>query len=87
MVEYSYNIEKEYIFSSNGVELLLKIRDTVDRLLDDAGAFKVDSVTKCHTGDTFMILACLDYLEEIGETKMAVVGPPVDNRVYVRGSK
>lgn len=84
---YSYDIEKENLFTPNGIKLLLKIRDTINQLLDDAGAFMIDKVVQHHTGDTFQMLACIDYLEEIGEirrTCMCSAGI-TQIHVYIRG--
>ena len=87
MTEYSYDTEKEHLFTPNGIKLLLKIRETIDQLLDDAGAFMIDKVVQHHTGDTFQMLACIDYLEDIGEirrTCMCSAGI-TQMRVYIRG--
>ena len=84
-MSYSYEDELKYILTVFGIKNLLKIRDTVDRLLTDAGAFKLDHAIRCQTGDSFTMLGCIDYLENIGEIKkITVVGPRQDD-VYVRG--
>ena len=84
-MSYSYEDELKYILTVDGIKNLLKIRDTVDRLLTDAGAFKLDYVIRCQTGDSFTMLACIDYLEKIGEIKKITVVGPRQDEVYVRG--
>jgi hypothetical protein len=84
-MSYSYEEELKYILTVDGVKTLLKIRNNVDRLLGDAGAFKLDHTTRGLTGDSFTMLGCIDYLENIGEIKrITTIGPRQDD-VYVRG--
>jgi len=84
-MSYSYEEELETLFTFNGVGLLLQTRDAVDRLLTDAGAFKLDYAIRGLTGSSFTMLACIDYLEKIGEIKKITVVGPRQDEVYVRG--
>lgn len=64
---YDYRDIKEAIFTDEGQRMFLEIRDRVKRLLAESGAFKLSHVIKGTTGDSWMMIACVDRLREIGE--------------------
>lgn len=70
-MSYKYEEIKPDLFTERGVEMLMKIKDQVGRLLFSAGAFTHEKVTRTVTGDSWLMLACLDYLVEKGEIELA----------------
>jgi hypothetical protein len=62
---YSYEAERAYLFTEDGQVKFLEVRDAVHALLKTAGAFRLDCLSV--TGDSFLFLACIDRLVELGE--------------------
>ena len=69
-MSYSYEKERSNLFTDEGVRMLLQIREKVQRLLTVAGCFRVGNAISGVTGDTWLMLACLDYIAELGEIKL-----------------
>lgn len=63
-MSYNYGTEKPKLFTENGVKMLRQIEKAADILLEKAGAFRQIEVTQNVSGDSFTMLACLDYLVE-----------------------
>ena len=66
---YNYDTERKHLFSEDGMEVLLPIRDRVKSLLRTAGAFTVNKAMEGLSGSSWTMLAALDYLVSIGELK------------------
>jgi len=66
---YNYADEKQFLFTDKGQRKFLIIRDNVKRLLEDAGAFKMEKAWKGISGDTFHMMACVDRLVDLEEIK------------------
>ena len=66
---YNYENEKPKIFTENGQEMFLKIRDKVKMLLKQSGAFMLENAISGITGDSWSMLACVDRLVELKEIK------------------
>ena len=49
--------------------MFLKIRDNVQDLLQKAGAVRMQEATSGCTGDTWIMLACLDRMVELKEIR------------------
>jgi len=87
---YSYVEQKPRLFDDAGQRMFLSIRDRVHRLLKQSGAITMGSAITGGTGDTWMLLACVDRmveLEEIREVQQvkAVAG---QDRIFISsGSK
>lgn len=81
---YNYQTEKSKIFTENGQETFLKIRDKVHQLIKQSGAVMMQNAIKGVTGDSWLHLACVDRLVELREireiTKENVDG---QHRVFV----
>lgn len=82
---YSYEQERGALFTHEGQLMLLSIRDNVFRLCDEAGAVRMDKAIANEVGSSWMMLACVDRLVEIGEL-MELTGPgtPGQHRVFVK---
>lgn len=66
-MSYSYETERQNLFTESGMEILLKIRDNAKRLLDVAGAFTAERAMQNVGGSGWTMLAAFDYMVEKGE--------------------
>jgi hypothetical protein len=66
---YEYAGYRPYIFTEDGQVTFLKIRDTAERLLKEAGAVRCLELISGVTGDSWYMLACVDRLVELGEIR------------------
>jgi len=65
---YSYEEQKAKMFTDEGQRKLLIVRDTVRKLLEDAGAFRMDKAwSRLGTYDSWEALAYVDRLVELNE--------------------
>lgn len=69
---YNYQKEREKVFTERGQEMFLKIRDNVHRLLKHSGAVMLENAISGVTGDTWLMLACIDRLVELKEIREIV---------------
>ena len=85
---YIYEKEKEYVFTEKGQRHFLHIRDLVNGLLDNAGAFamgKAMSLGDAGAASNWEMMACVDRLVELGEIKELPRGSiPGQFRIFVR---
>lgn len=81
---YNYEKEKQKIFTEDGQETFLTIRDHVHLLIKRSGAVMMGNAISVVTGDTWVHMACVDRLVELKEireiTKPNVAG---QHRVFV----
>ena len=84
---YNYQTEKQRIFTEDGQEMFLKIRDKVQHLLKQSGAVMMQNAISGVTGDSWMMLACVDRLVELNEIR-EITGSNVagQHRVFVGAS-
>lgn len=80
---YSYETERPKLFTEDGQVMLLKIRDNVQRLLKEAGAVRADRAIESVGGDSWLMLACLDRLVELGEIRRVSEGTCGQHQVFV----
>ena len=66
---YNYQEERERVFTEQGQQMFLKIRDNVQRLLKESGAVMLQNAISCVSGDSWLMLACVDRLVELKEIK------------------
>lgn len=66
---YIYESQRKNIFTEQGQEMFIKIRDKAKSLLATAGSFRMDAIMSSCTGDTWDMLACVDRMVEMGELK------------------
>lgn len=66
---YAYADLRPDLFTERGTETLLKIRTNVQRLIREAGAVRAQEAWKGVGGDSWLMLAALDYLVERGEIR------------------
>lgn len=65
-MSYDYHTEKPKVFMEENQELFLSILDRATRLTREAGAASMEAIICGLSGDTWIMLACVDRLVEIG---------------------
>ena len=82
---YEYEKEKQNIFTDEGQRTFLKVRDEVNRLLEIAGCFKLENVfLAVNVCDSFMWLAYIDRLVELGEIREVKRECMSQHKIYTR---
>ena len=81
---YNYQVARKEIFTEEGQETFLKIRDKVKHLLKQSGAVMMQNAINGVTGDSWMHLACVDRLVELKEIREVTNGNVAgQHRVFV----
>jgi len=81
---YEYQEQKPKILTDNGQKEFLRVRERANRLLDDAGAFMMFSALKDIAGDSWLMMAYVDRMVELGEIREITSGVAGQDRVFVR---
>lgn len=86
-MEYNYLQEKPTLFTLNGADTLLNVRDNAQQLLRAKGAFTIEEVTHDCIGEMNTQLAALDYLIERRMIQRAPnpVGPSDHGYLFIAG--
>jgi hypothetical protein len=71
LIVYNYDQERSRIFTEDGQALFLKMYDRAKQLISVAGAARLAEIMSKATGDSFLILACMDRMVEMGVLKEA----------------
>lgn len=66
---YDYQTERPKLFTEDGQVMFLGIRDRSKSLIAKAGAARVNEIMRGATGDSWVMLACVDRLVELGELR------------------
>jgi|HubBroStandDraft_5_1064220.scaffolds.fasta_scaffold406307_2 hypothetical protein len=87
-MSYDYTKQREVVFTESGLIMLFKIRDKARALLETAGAFREQGIHMGCSGDSWDMLACVDYLVERGEIRRVVGGNNVarQHNIYTTNS-
>ncbi len=84
-MSYSYPEMRDRLFTDDGQRMFLKCRDTTQRLLDTAGAARMDKMIAGLTGDSWLMLACADRMVELDELhEISPPGSAGQHRIFVR---
>lgn len=89
MIEYSYTNHRKKIFTDEGQREFLKVRDRVEQLLEEAGAFMMFSALKGRCGNCWDMMAYIDRLVELDEIReISQVGRVAgQHRIFVSTDK
>ena len=87
MSNYNYEDIRPELFTEDGVELLMKMRDHSSKLLFQAGAYSFEKITRTIPGDTWLMMAALDYMVERKEIRQVYAPSNTLNRVYTKGEQ
>ncbi len=84
---YQYSTERPKLFNEEGRVTFLKIRDHVANLVAQAGAVQMDKAISVVSRDSWLLLACVDRLVELGELAEVITQEDVaaQQRVFVAG--
>ena len=66
---YDYQTSKKEIFTKENQAMFFSIRDKIQKMLAVAGAFRMQEAIANETGNSFVMLACVDWLVEMGEIR------------------
>ena len=83
---YDYKKERSFVFTDDGLAMLFKIRDRAKELLNKGGAFREQELVSTVSGDSWKMLACVDYLVERDEIKRIYSLGCRQHNVYVGNS-
>jgi hypothetical protein len=64
---YEYKVERARLFTDEGQREFLKVRDRVHALLAAAGCVRMDKAISVVSGDSWLAMAYVDRLVELGE--------------------
>lgn len=64
---YNYKEQRNFVFTEEGQETFLKIRDKVHNTIKIAGAIRMDSAIEGSSGNSWALMACVDRLVELKE--------------------
>lgn len=85
-MSYVYIEQRPDLFTERGVATLLKIQENVRCLLRTAGAVRAQEAWKDVGGDSWQLLAVLDYLVETGHLREVTDASAAgQDRVFVAG--
>ena len=85
MSNYNYEKIRPELFTEEGVDLLVRMCDHSSKLLFQAGAYTFEKVTRTITGDTWLMIAALDYMVERKEIRLVYSPANTLDRVYTKG--
>ena len=82
---YDYTNERKIVFTEAGIKMLFALRDSAKELLKLAGSFREQELqVHAHvSGDSWAMLACVDYLVERGEIRRVTSDVVRQYNVYV----
>lgn len=83
-MSYRYQELRAQLFTDDGQRLLLKVRDRVHALLEESGACDTEHAIAGIGGDSWLLLACLDRLSELGELECIFAPSPAQRHVWRR---
>lgn len=85
---YRYEDLRPKLFTDDGQRMLLAVRDNVQRLLKEAGSVRYTEAVRVVSGDSWLMIACMDRLVELGEIRPLEPGQhATQSTVYVGGSR
>lgn len=80
---YSYQTQRERLFTDAGQRMFTAVRDNVRRLLKQAGAVRQQEALATVSGDSWDQIACLDRMVELGELRELTFGDNVSSQYRV----
>ena len=66
-MNYKYSEIKKSLFTEEGIDTIIKIRDNAFRLIGVAGCCTLGNAIEGTTGDSWLSLAAVDFLVERGD--------------------
>ena len=78
---YEYDEEKPKLFSESGLKMIIEVYEQI--LASPNGLITVWEAIKGSGCDSFQMLACVDFLEEMGKIKVANVGGMTQDDIII----
>ena len=83
---YNYEEIKPKLFIEANQRLFLEIRDKVHGFLSETGVAKMGFIMNGLSGDSWVMIACVDRLVELGEIREIFHGDCAgQDRIFVKG--
>lgn len=83
-MSYNYSQERPKVFTEEGQRTFLKIRDNMAKHCRESGAVSYMKAAKdAHASDSWMELACVDRLIELGEYKCIYDEARAQDRIFM----
>lgn len=82
---YDYLKERPKLFTEEGVVKCIRVRDNIKYLCELAGACTVEQAISGVSGDTWTLLAIIDWLEERKEIRLIHTQGAAQHRVILPG--
>lgn len=83
---HEYSEHRDRVFTEEGHKLLLQIRDRAFKLIRESGAATLGRLVAESSGDSWLMLACVDRLVELGDLKCVYKGNAGQYSVYTSKS-
>ena len=83
-MSYEYEREKHSLFTPEGFDTLTKVRDKSIMLSNISEVFTLGKLINECTGDSFKMLAAVDYLVERGELKCVFSPGKTAKNIFIR---
>ena len=80
---YKYEEQKPEIYTDRGIDMLMRFLKAASKKFKTSGAFRYDSISL--SGDSWLHLAVVDYLVEIGDLKEIPTDGATQERIFVKG--
>lgn len=83
---YSYQNERQELFTDDGWRMFLRVRDFANKALAQSGAVRMQElIVAAGCGSTWTMMACVDRLVELGEIREVTESDsiPAQHRVFV----
>lgn len=81
---YRYQEQRENIFTEEGIKMLQEIRLNINRLSNQLNSFTLENAIKGCTGNSWDMLACIDYLVETGEISEVAKSEITQYRTFIK---
>lgn len=84
---YKYEDMKEQLFTQDGHKISIKIMQIVNSILNKYSCVIMQDAIKGCSGDTWLMMACVDRLVELGElVEISRDGCKCQHRVFMRNN-
>lgn len=82
---YKYQEMREELFTDKGQRLFMSVRDNTQQLIARSGAARCQEMIAGQSGDSWLMLACVDRMVELGEIReITDANSAGQHRVFVR---
>jgi hypothetical protein len=81
---YNYQEQRPQLFTESGSNTFIQIRDNVQKIVEKSGAIRMQEAIRGVSGDSWVMLACVDRMVELGELReISQQSIPGQHRIFV----